>query len=399
MPEGAHRLLQLLGLDGDVITKSDVVAVIKEELVPKLLALDLHRYMADELRSNRDLLRVISDSLKTELGSTIDRFGLQLDNFYVSWRLNYEKRQHEEGIRSVGANSHAKGDAGATPAHKDSPKAHHKWPTSETSGIKMTPKYPPTTKDLYATKRTERRSSALHDAAWDGDTETVQALLSSGADANAVIAGGFTALLTAAQKGHTEIVRALLLSGADANEANAMPKSGGGWFTSLHMAAQKGHTEIVQMLLSSGADANARTHDGLTPLDCATLNGHTGTQQALLSARAGERLDTSQRAILITINKTYSPNMTPTQLYETTRKWWVAGKRRKRAKYAVAVYKGGTLEVYEIHEWYSGQYKGKARWAFRGQIASREIRSELRNKAVSHLRKQGNANPILYLNC
>ena len=85
MPEGAHRLLQLLGLDGDVVTKSDVVDVIKGELSPKLSALDLLAYAADELRNNQEPLRDISNSLKTELASAIDRFGLQLDDFYVSW--------------------------------------------------------------------------------------------------------------------------------------------------------------------------------------------------------------------------------------------------------------------------------------------------------------------------
>ncbi len=85
MPEGAHRLLQLLGLDGDVITKSDVVDVIKGELWPKLLALDLHSYTADELRNNQGTVRDFSNSLRKELASAIDRFGLQLDDFYINW--------------------------------------------------------------------------------------------------------------------------------------------------------------------------------------------------------------------------------------------------------------------------------------------------------------------------
>ena len=100
MPEGAHRLLQLLGLDGDVITKSDIANVTKSELLPKLLALDLHGYEANELRSNRDLLRDISGSLKTELASTIDRFGLQLVDFYVNWGSTPDERQRS-GIRGI----------------------------------------------------------------------------------------------------------------------------------------------------------------------------------------------------------------------------------------------------------------------------------------------------------
>ena len=85
IPESADRLLQLLGLSGDVVTKSDVAKMIKGELSPKLLALDLRGYTADELRNNQEPLREISNSLKTELASATDRFGLQLDDFHINW--------------------------------------------------------------------------------------------------------------------------------------------------------------------------------------------------------------------------------------------------------------------------------------------------------------------------
>ena len=85
IPEKADRLLQLLGLSGDVVTKSDVAKMIKGELSPKLLALDLRGYTADELRNNQEPLREISNSLKTELASATDRFGLQLDDFHINW--------------------------------------------------------------------------------------------------------------------------------------------------------------------------------------------------------------------------------------------------------------------------------------------------------------------------
>ena len=110
-------------------------------------------------------------------------------------------------------------------------------------------------------------------------------------------------------------------------------------------------------------------------------------------------LHTSEPVMLITINRTYRPNMTDTELYEATRKWWVIGKRRECAKYAVATYRGETLEAYEIHEWYPEEYEGKTRWIFRGEIAGFQIREELVDKSVKHLRKQGNSNPISYLNC
>ena len=85
LPERADRLLQLLGLSGDVVTKSDIARLIKGELSPKFLALDLRGYTAEELRNNQEPLRDISSLLKTELASAIDRFGLQLDDFYINW--------------------------------------------------------------------------------------------------------------------------------------------------------------------------------------------------------------------------------------------------------------------------------------------------------------------------
>ena len=112
-----------------------------------------------------------------------------------------------------------------------------------------------------------------------------------------------------------------------------------------------------------------------------------------------ENLVTSEPVILLTINRTYRPNMTDSELYEATRKWWVVGEKRERAKYAVAVKRGETLEAYEIHEWYPEQYQGKQRWVFRGEIAGDEVRRDLVGKSVKHLRKRGNSNPILYHKC
>ena len=110
-----------------------------------------------------------------------------------------------------------------------------------------------------------------------------------------------------------------------------------------------------------------------------------------------ENMVTSEPVILININRTYRPNMTDDELYEATRKWWVVGERREGAKYAVATYRGETLEAYEIHEWYPEEYDGKTRWVFRGEAADYEIRSQLVGKSVK--RKKGNQNPISYHNC
>ena len=85
IPEKADRLLQLMGLSGDVVTKSDVARIIKGELSPEVLALDLGEYTADELQGNRELLGEISGALKRGVDSAIDRFGIQLDDFQMNW--------------------------------------------------------------------------------------------------------------------------------------------------------------------------------------------------------------------------------------------------------------------------------------------------------------------------
>lgn len=85
IPEKADRLLQLLGLSGDVVKKSDIATLIRGDLSPRLLALDLRVYSADDLRNNQEQVRDISNLLRTELASAVDRYGLQLDDFYVNW--------------------------------------------------------------------------------------------------------------------------------------------------------------------------------------------------------------------------------------------------------------------------------------------------------------------------
>ena len=141
MPEGAHRLFQLLGLDGDVITKSDVVDVIKGELWPKLLALDLLAYAADELRNNQEPLRDISNSLKTELASAIDRFGLQLDDFYVSWVPSPHKaapiKQPEPDSRLEDPKPR-RGSQTSAPA-KSTPKQTHAQDSQSSRGSRSSP--------------------------------------------------------------------------------------------------------------------------------------------------------------------------------------------------------------------------------------------------------------------
>jgi len=106
--------------------------------------------------------------------------------------------------------------------------------------------------------------------------------------------------------------------------------------------------------------------------------------------------------ILVNLNRLYRREMTPNELYEATRKWWVVGKRREKALYAVPHFQGLTLEVYRIEEWHPSHPSpehGRKRWAFTGRLAPEDVRLQYRYKSVKSFFKRGEANPIKYVNC
>ncbi|HUW83232.1 MAG TPA: ankyrin repeat domain-containing protein [Phycisphaerae bacterium] len=110
-------------------------------------------------------------------------------------------------------------------------------------------------------------------AAYRGDLNRVRSLLSAGADVNAKATAGVTALWQAAANGHTEIVKALLESKANVNVQRKTDSS-----TPLFVAAVYGHADIVKVLLEAAADVNAKVHaagEDHTPLSIATQRGHT----------------------------------------------------------------------------------------------------------------------------
>jgi hypothetical protein len=101
--------------------------------------------------------------------------------------------------------------------------------------------------------------------------------------------------------------------------------------------------------------------------------------------------------------------MTPEQLYESARAWWVLDpKRAEEFRYAVAVHGGVTVGVWEITpgSWRPSTPKPgeSVRWSFAGGTAPPEVAEEFvgpRGKRVPRFREDGRnvfgqANPIGY---
>ncbi|XP_064385255.1 uncharacterized protein LOC135334125 isoform X2 [Halichondria panicea] len=120
----------------------------------------------------------------------------------------------------------------------------------------------------------------LISAAFNGHTNCIRELLSSGAVVDLANKNGETPLMGAASGGHTDCVKELLSSGAVVDLAD---KAG---VTPLMWAASGGHTDCTRELLSSGAVVDLATKDGWTPLMVAASEGHTDCTRELLSSGA-----------------------------------------------------------------------------------------------------------------
>lgn len=81
-----------------------------------------------------------------------------------------------------------------------------------------------------------KKARPLVEAAYDGDTEQVRALLEQGSDPNGRTFKGRCALNAAAVKGHTEIVELLLEHGAEPNE----------W--AMERSRENGHEDIAEFI-------------------------------------------------------------------------------------------------------------------------------------------------------
>ena len=112
--------------------------------------------------------------------------------------------------------------------------------------------------------------------------------------------------------------------------------------------------------------------------------------------------------IVVRIPRAFRPAMSDVALYEATRGVWKVGPRRENVRYALAVYQGMVLEVYEILHWdraWTGTYQTRTfedmtvpgRWEFVGRVADAVVRDRYRGKSVRQYFSRGAQNPISYV--
>ncbi len=116
-------------------------------------------------------------------------------------------------------------------------------------------------------KKTMREEDVIFSLARSGDLQSLRNLDLSGARIHTRNEKGYSALMLAAYNGNFEVAQFLLTHGADPNSADP---SGS---TVLMGAAFKGELLIVRLLIESGAEADARNSKNQSALDFAKMFG------------------------------------------------------------------------------------------------------------------------------
>jgi ankyrin repeat protein len=138
---------------------------------------------------------------------------------------------------------------------------------------------------LDALPTPERRQQLLFDAARLGRTDMIAPLVKAGVDLNATDARGFTPLILAAYNGQAETLDALIAAGADACKPDGSQGN-----TAQMGVAFKGNDAIAARLLTAGCDVNARNKAGQTALMMGALFGRSAQVAMLVKAGADPAL-------------------------------------------------------------------------------------------------------------
>jgi hypothetical protein len=173
--------------------------------------------------------------------------------------------------------------------------------------------------------------------------------------------------------------------------------------------------DVLHIILRHGLSEKEAFEVEAAAIDLLTLqrltnivSGHNSyergwmTVQDVIAEFRREKVNIPEPSILITVNRLFHFGMSQQEIYEITRGNWVLGERRNKAEYAFCVYRGIIRQVYKINRWIPASAKNdnqkiRARWSFEGEIA--DSLAHYVGCEVSHYVKQGNQNPINYLNC
>ncbi len=122
------------------------------------------------------------------------------------------------------------------------------------------------------------RTTALHEAADEGDIREIEELISEKSDVDARDEEGRTALHYAAIAGDILVTAALLNAGADPN----LPDRDGR--VPLHFAVLSCNPDLTAMLLGADADPAVNDKDEETPLELAVRSGCEEAEQTIRSS-------------------------------------------------------------------------------------------------------------------
>ena len=119
---------------------------------------------------------------------------------------------------------------------------------------------------------------SLHQAAAQGDTARIAALLRAGASIEARDERGATALLVATRANQVQAAKALIEAGGDVNAKDDIQDS------AYLYAGARGYLDILKLTLANGADLKSTNRYGGTALIPAAERGHVQTVQTLIEA-------------------------------------------------------------------------------------------------------------------
>lgn len=152
-------------------------------------------------------------------------------------------------------------------------------------------------KGVNANTKNRWGSSALTQAVYLGRTKVVELLVANGANINVPIDKNITVLTLAAGKGYADIVKILLDNGAKIDN------------NSFHAAVSSGNELIVQELLDKGADINSIGRLHMSALMYAAQFGRTNVVKYLLAKGADVNLKVNGETALIIAKKNKHPDI------------------------------------------------------------------------------------------